>query len=95
MVRAGAPIYDRATDVAIMDRIFSGEAGSNGLVVAAVEVIEGQYLVLHVQGPAIFHVREERSARGAEYELLGVLDATFGGKGVENNSWTDVKELFR
>lgn len=132
-VRAGGdPIYDRATDVAIMDRIFSGEAGSNGLVVAAVEVIEfepqgpweatpaddphfgqfpgslqrtfeiqldfvieGQFLVLRVQGPAIFHVREERSARGAEYELLGVLDATFGGKGVENNSWTDVKELFR
>ncbi len=58
-------------------------------------VVEGQFLIRRVQGPAIFYVREEQSARGSEYALLGVLDATFGGRGVENDSWTDVKELFR
>ncbi len=127
----GSAAYGYDTEVQTMGRLFGGEAGSNGMSIAGVHVVQlepqgvwqetpqddphfggytgsqyrtylvqldfavaGQNLFLRVQGPATFYVKPESSVPGAEWELLGIVDATYGGKAVESHSWTEVKALF-
>lgn len=130
--QGGEPSYGYDTEVTVIDRIFSGAAGSNGMVVADIAFltlepleawqetpandpdfggflrslfrtyeiridfeIADQSLVLRVQGPVTFYVQREQDVPGSDYELLGIVDRTLGGKATENFSWTDVRELFR
>jgi len=57
--------------------------------------LAGQFLILRVEGPAVFYVREETDLTGSQWKLLGIRDATFGGKGVESTTWTHVKAYFQ
>lgn len=60
-------------------------------------VIADLNLILRVQGPVTIYVNEEVGDDGPEHRLLGIVDATFGGRGkaTETVSWTQVKEIFR
>jgi len=83
------------------DPNFGGHAGSQKRVYLMEMdfAVAGQNLILRVHGPAIFYVKPESPVPGSEWELLGIVDATYGGKdhvgkSVESQSWTEVKALF-
>ena len=78
------------------DPHFGGHAGSQKRVYLMQMdfAVAGQNLVLRVQGPVIFYVKPESSVPGSHWQVLGIVDATYGGKSVESHSWTEVKALF-
>ncbi len=56
--------------------------------------VSGQNLILQAQGPVIFYVRNVAGGGNSEFEILGIVDQTYGNKATEDHSWTNLRALF-